>query len=534
MVSYKDLISRADNAWLQGWVDPAVIRVVHSLRQDAVATRVAREVFLDLVDPLEALSRPTSRGRLIELLRPGEANALAAALGQLDGDAYRSLSVGVFPPGSRSLALLCDFFGLDAPALGATTDFTPAQSRVEASYGLFDHQQVAVASLRSALADTSRRVLLHMPTGAGKTRMAMHVICAALATRSPSLVIWLANSEELCEQAAEEFVGAWRHLGNRAVNLYRLWGHRQMNFNEALDGLVIAGFPKLYSLAKRDLTAIATLGDATHLLVIDEAHQAIAPTYRLVIEGLSARRDVMPILGLTATPGRTWNDPETDKQLSDFFRRKKVTLQAEGYANPIDFLVSEGYLAQPTFAQIEHTSANLSADDLAALSNDLDVPAAVLKKLAADERRTLKIVRDVEKLVREHPRVLVFGTTVEHAVSLAAVLRASGIDSRVITSETPSRSRSAAIAWYKEPGEAPRVLTNFGVLTTGFDAPRTSAAVIARPTKSLVLYSQMVGRAIRGPRAGGNARATIVTIVDMNLPGFGSLAAAFSNWEDVW
>lgn len=58
--------------------------------------------------------------------------------------------------------------------------------------------------------------------------------------------------------------------------------------------------------------------------------------------------------------------------------------------------------------------------------------------------------------------------------------------------------------------------------------------MIARPTKSLVLYSQMVGRAIRGPAAGGNATAEIVTVVDTDLPGFGSVADAFVNWEDVW
>ena len=78
------------------------------------------------------------------------------------------------------------------------------------------------------------------------------------------------------------------------------------------------------------------------------------------------------------------------------------------------------------------------------------------------------------------------------------------------------------------------VLCNFGVLTTGFDAPATSAAIIARPTRSLVLFSQMVGRATRGPKAGGNAEAEIVTVIDPQLPGFGNVAEAFTNWEDVW
>ena len=67
-----------------------------------------------------------------------------------------------------------------------------------------------------------------------------------------------------------------------------------------------------------------------------------------------------------------------------------------------------------------------------------------------------------------------------------------------------------------------------------FDAPRTSAAVIARPTKSLVLYSQMLGRALRGPLAGGNDQAEIITVVDTELPGFRDPAETFFNWEDVW
>jgi superfamily II DNA or RNA helicase len=58
--------------------------------------------------------------------------------------------------------------------------------------------------------------------------------------------------------------------------------------------------------------------------------------------------------------------------------------------------------------------------------------------------------------------------------------------------------------------------------------------LIARPTKSLVPYSQMVGRAIRGRRAGGNENAEIVTVVDYDLPGFGSVADACNNWEDIW
>ena len=145
------------------------------------------------------------------------------------------------------------------------------------------------------------------------------------------------------------------------------------------------------------------------------------------------------------------------------------------------------------------------------------------------------VLAAIEELVGTgHRRVLVFAASVAHARVLTAILVVRDIRSEVVTGSTPERVRDRAIRTFKSDAEEPMVLVNFGVLTTGFDAPKASAAVIARPTKSLVLYSQMVGRAIRGPKAGGTDACEIVTVVDPGLPGFGNLAAAFLNWEDVW
>jgi superfamily II DNA or RNA helicase len=114
---------------------------------------------------------------------------------------------------------------------------------------------------------------------------------------------------------------------------------------------------------------------------------------------------------------------------------------------------------------------------------------------------------------------------------------ALGINSKVLTSDTNPNERTRIIDAFKvsrKENPESSVLCNFGILTTGFDAPETSCAVIARPTDSLVLYSQMVGRAIRGTKSGGNAEAEIVTVIDENLKGFGEVADAFMNWEDIW
>jgi hypothetical protein len=267
---------------------------------------------------------------------------------------------------------------------------------------------------------------------------------------------------------------------------------------------------------------------------MDEAHQAIAPTYQLIIDQLMRPMSDARLLGLSATPGRTWNDPDADRKLSEFFANRKVTLKVDGYENPISYLIGEGYLAEPKFTQIEaNTDIALSIDEQQKIRETFELPSTVLDKLAANDQRNLLIVHHAEELLKKHKRVILFAASVQQSDLLAAVLSARGIWAASITSKSPN-GRSDSIAAFKDSDSKPKILCNFGVLTTGFDAPQTSAALIARPTLSLVLYSQMVGRAMRGVAAGGNASCEILTVVDTSLPGFDSVIEAFSNWEDVW
>ena len=164
----------------------------------------------------------------------------------------------------------------------------------------------------------------------------------------------------------------------------------------------------------------------------------------------------------------------------------------------------------------------------------MDIPSRILERLAQDEQRNLGIIHRTEQIAKEHRRIILFAASVAHANLIAAVLRARGLAADSITGHTPSGERRRIISRYRGSFEGPLVLCNYGVLTAGFDAPETSAAVVARPTKSLVLYSQMIGRALRGPLAGGNEEAEVITVVDTNLPGFGDLGESFFNWEDVW
>ena len=535
MLLFKDIVSRADSSWLLKSVGALTARALMALDGHGVSAGELRRAFFLLCDPAEFLADADRRASLFELLRAEEAKDLALTLGlSVRSDPYGVLNELRLSRGSTRFDTLCSFFGVSPNQETNSVDVVEATTKVAPKYGLFPHQRDAVNRARRYLKTKSKRVLLHMPTGAGKTRVAMHIVCQHLIENTGSVVVWLANSEELCEQAAVEFDKAWSSLGDSSINVTRFWGSYATDLDNVPYGLLVGGFSKLYSRTKNKISELAFLGDKTSLVVIDEAHKVIAPTYELVIEALAARREQMPVLGLTATPGRTWNDPESDRLLADFFNKQKVTLKVSGYDTPVDYLIEEGYLARPTFQQLPHVSARLTAKELQNLAVDLDIPASILIKLASDEGRTVLIVKAIENLLTRHKRVIVFSTTVAHAEMLTAVLSTRGASARCITGETPSGKRSETIDWYKKPVDETRVIVNFGVLTAGFDAPKTSAVLIARPTKSLVLYSQMVGRATRGPAAGGSSHAEIITVVDTALPGFGDLSKAFTNWEDVW
>lgn len=362
----------------------------------------------------------------------------------------------------------------------------------------------------------------------------MNIVADHLRLNEPSVVVWLAQSVELLEQADEEFEKAWRACGNRQVDIARFWGASDADLLDVRDGVIVAGLAKMHAFDVRDPAAMLKVADRASLTVIDEAHQAIAPTYSSVLTALQTKRQVNALLGLTATPGRTWSDIAEDKKLSDYFEGQKVALEVEGYDDPVTFLIDNGYLARPNFRVLCGTKIDLDNREFADVSRTQEVPDSFLEKLGRSAERNRVIVDAVRDLTTRHRRVLVFAPSVHSARLLRAILSMEGVEADFVSAETPGAERDRIVRKFRSGGTRPRVLLNFGVFTTGFDAPATSAAVIGRPTLSLVLYSQMVGRATRGPKAGGNAEAEILTVVDPDLPGFGSIAEAFMNWEDVW
>ena len=410
---------------------------------------------------------------------------------------------------------------------------------VQAEYGLYPYQREVVNALLSSLTapvpagvdGSSGRVVAHLPTGAGKTRVASHVACQLLnqgLRGDRGLLVWLANSSELCDQAADELARAWSYLGRWNANVYRFWGNYDTELEWISGGFLVASLQKMWASSRRDRTPLVGLSSIAAGVVFDEAHQAVAPTYESMVNALLSERP--PLLGLTATPGRGSVLGGEDVRLADLFRINKVGIDPKGHPNVVAFLVEGGYLARAVFKQVEVDSGGAGGEQ----TSGGDYSDQMLARIGTDEGRLARVVELVESALKVHRRVMVFCPSVPNAVATGQVLEQQGLSVGVVASGTSSEERAEIVARYRSGDHTPMALLNYGVFTAGFDAPATSCVIIARPTLSVVLYSQMAGRAMRGPLSGGNRVCEVWTVVDTDLRGFRSVADSFENWEELW
>jgi len=491
---------------------------------------------LTISDAESLLTTKSSRNIIIEHLSEQETRELSAILGiSNSSNPWQDLKTISFQNGSSSQSKLFQYFELIPPSSTTDTATESAHVVIDADYPLFPHQIRAISEVKSKLNSQDKKVLLHMPTGSGKTRTAMHVICdfvRNLENPKDSLVIWLAHSEELCDQAFDELEKSWKSLGNGKLSVHKRYGAFSDSYAAIDNGVLISGLDMMRSRLNTDTAEFRRIARKTKLLIFDEAHMALAPSYNDITEQLLVLGQAA-LLGLSATPGRSTYDFVQNNKFADMFAHNKVTLKVDGFASPIDFLQKEGFLSKVSYLRIpyEPETINIERSDIEKMQGGAEIPDFVLRSLGLDEKRNIKILNTIIEQAKMQKFIIVFAPSVDAAMTINFLLRHNGFKSGVVTSSTSSLERQTTIQDYKD-GKL-QIIVNFGVLTTGFDAPRTNVAIIARPTNSLVLYSQMVGRATRGPAVKGNAESTVFTVTDA-LPGFRDLSQAFQHWDDAW
>jgi DNA repair protein RadD len=501
---------------------------------------------LDAFIPSTALASKDFRHKVLNRLPPETMRSLAARLG------FHSASLSFAEMTDRLAsqrwegrfaAQFVEFFGLPEHFLPQPVADTPATYHLRADGGgypdgwertpfrrLKGYQFGVYEQAMERLRVPRARFVIQMPTGSGKTRTAMELIADELMSRPGSVVVWLAHAEELCEQAIECFLHVWSHLGNSDLDVHRCWGQHPVPVlvaNRA--ALVVAGFQKLHAAkSSRGPEALRGLCHRTTLVVVDEAHKTLAPTFQAVVTDLTSA--ITRIVGLTATPGRSTVE-ETEK-LTQFYFGEKVDIPAQGDEGVVAMLRRLKVLARAEHRLImTGIDVSLTPAERREIAERFDLPESVLRRLGSSDVRNIEIIRRLVEECNAGRQVLFFACSVEHSRFVASIMLYLGFKVGHIDGNTNASRRRALIQGFKRRDV--RVLCNYGVLTTGFDAPNTDVVFISRPTLSPVLYGQMIGRGLRGPAVGGTEKCSIIDVRD-NLVGFGDDEQVYSKFDEFW
>ena len=348
----------------------------------------------------------------------------------------------------------------------------------------------APPSLRPYQQEAVRRVIEHfrgsddpaavvLPTGSGKS-----LVIAELARLARGRVLVLAHVRELVEQNHAKYLAYGLAADIFSAGLGRKESGRQVVF-----GSVQSVVRSLESFAAPDHPR----GPFT-LLVIDECHR-VSPaedaSYRRVIEALRAANPRLKVLGLTATPYRLGQGFIYHRHHhgmvrgdDDCFFRDCV------FEQPLRLMVKQGYLAEPRRidAAVERYDFSVLSPSASGLFREEE-----LNRVVAGHRATPGIIAEVIERARDRQGVMLFAASVAHAEEILGYLPAA--EAALVTGETPLAERERLIAAFK--ARELKYLVNVAVLTTGFDAPHVDLIAILRPTESVSLYQQIVGRGLR-------------------------------------
>ncbi|WEH33586.1 DEAD/DEAH box helicase [Streptomyces sp. AM 4-1-1] len=447
--------------------------------------------------------------------------------------AYPNHAPSSFTGSSTALKFVSEF---GFPDSFAGTRTPPLAPRLEVSGPtefprLHDYQERLATNVFAMLDRVApQRAMLSLPTGAGKTRVASEAVIRWIKQMGQldGPVLWIGQTEELCEQAVQSWSFVWSKVGAESpLVISRLWSSNEAGPVADRPHLVVATDAKLRNCLSTD--AYGWLRQAS-LVIVDEAHVAIAPQYTEILAqlGLTARETRRHLLGLTATPFRNTNDEET-RRLVQRFGTWRLDDGVFPSGNAYGELQELGMLAKVTHRELLGGTIELTNDEKLRADQMSLLSKAAEQRLADDHDRNSRIIEEIGKMPADWP-VLVFATSVGHAKFLAAKLKDRGISAASVDSATPTGERRQSIDAFRR--KRTRVLTNYGVLTQGFDAPATRAVVVARPTYSPNVYQQMIGRGLRGPGNGGEETCLILNVRD-NITNYGK-ALAFTQFEHLW
>ena len=406
---------------------------------------------------------------------------------------------------------------------------------IEENKNLFDFQYRVKKKILKSIKNNKKRMIVHMPTGSGKTRTTISSLIDLMISNNDYTSIWLAHTDELCEQAIETIENLWKIEGKGKLKITRL----DKNFNlELEDGynFVVSTYQKLSSMrtgSERNVNFLERMRRKLNLIISDEAHMLPAETFNNSINFLD-NIDGVFIIGLSATPGRGVNENQ-NRMLADFFGQYKISITDENdkeLVDPIKYLQDRKILAKiKAFSIATNFNFELSDEQKLNILNNFQINDLIIKKMEKDEERNLCIISHLIDLVGRGKSIIVFACSLEHSKLLNEICILLNINCASIDDKTSFNSRKKFIEDFRN--KKINVIFNYGVLSTGFDAPNTNTVMIVRPTASPIMYSQMLGRGLRGPEVNGNEECWLIDLKD-NLKGLPDERNCFTMYNEYY
>lgn len=368
-----------------------------------------------------------------------------------------------------------------------------------------------------------KRFIIRMPTGAGKTRTALEIVAhflnAGLEVGERRQVVWLADREELCIQAIDTMSEIWPHIGKSDLTVYRAWGGARIDqFNNF--SFIVITYQTLNNMLKSDRVL-----PTPYLIVSDEAHNVLAPTHKKVLKHLESNGT--RIIGLTATPVRGVRTDENNR-LQDYFNRVLLEINS-GDTNSIEFLQNQGYLSYHRPIDVNtNIRFDMTAEESRKFEAERDLPKGMLDRIAENNNRNVIIAKILKKLNEENAQVLYFAPNVKQSKFMCALLLALGAKAAHIDKDSPAGYRRDVVEKFKN--NEINFVFNYNIFSTGFDAPNIDVVFIARPTTSIVLHQQMIGRGMRGPKMGGTKTFRLYRVRD----DFPTIDLADEYFSEIW
>lgn len=343
-----------------------------------------------------------------------------------------------------------------------------AQAKVPRQPKLRDYQVDAVQALRDVVRHGARDTYLSLPTGAGKTRI-LAAVAAGVVERGRR-VLWVVHRKELVDQAASVLAGA------TGAGVGVVMAERHEPYEPTVVGSV-------QSLTPGRLGDLLTGSEPIGVLVVDECHHALkSNTYGRIVDAVREAYPEVVVMGATATPYRADRSRMAD------------LLPVCAFERTIEAMIESGWLVPMRWHLTNIETLDLSNVRVGRYAGERDFAALDLARACVAPAAIAALVKETAPMLAGR-RSVAFGASVEHATKLALSYEKAGLRTATVYGAMPARDRTKILGGWRFG--AIDLVSNFGVLTEGYDLPELSAVVVARPTLSPGLYVQMIGRGLR-------------------------------------